>query len=92
MVTHSRILAWKVPWTVEPGGLQSMGLQGVRHGREAEHECMHTHSLPRNNFEAYLHSINTVVINFLFYLLIVTIHSANTIENLSCLRNCAEHY
>ena len=27
MATHSRILAWKIPWTEEPGGLQSMGLQ-----------------------------------------------------------------
>ena len=25
MVTHSRILAWEIPWTEEPGGLQSMG-------------------------------------------------------------------
>ena len=31
MVTHSSILAWRIPWTVEPGGLQSMGLQRVRH-------------------------------------------------------------
>ena len=29
--THSSILAWRIPWTEEPGGLQSMGLQGVRH-------------------------------------------------------------
>ena len=28
--THSSILAWKIPWTEEPGGLQSMGLQRVR--------------------------------------------------------------
>jgi len=27
METHSSILAWKTPWTEEPGGLQSMGLQ-----------------------------------------------------------------
>ena len=27
MVTHSSILAWRIPWTEEPGGLQSMGLQ-----------------------------------------------------------------
>ena len=27
MTTHSRILAWEIPWTEEPGGLQSMGLQ-----------------------------------------------------------------
>ena len=27
MVTHSSILAWRIPWTEEPGGLQSMGSQ-----------------------------------------------------------------
>ena len=31
MATHSDILAWKIPWTEEFGGLQSMGLQRVRH-------------------------------------------------------------
>ena len=31
MATHSRILAWKIPRTEESGGLQSMGLQRVRH-------------------------------------------------------------
>ena len=31
MATHSSILAWKIPWTGEPGGLQSMGLQRVGH-------------------------------------------------------------
>ena len=31
MSTHSSILAWRIPWTEEPGGLQSMGLQRVRH-------------------------------------------------------------
>ena len=30
MATHSNILAWKIPWTEKPGGLQSMGLQRVR--------------------------------------------------------------
>ena len=29
--THSSILAWRIPWTEEPFGLQSMGLQKVRH-------------------------------------------------------------
>ena len=29
--THSSILAWRIPWTEEPGGLQSMGLQRVGH-------------------------------------------------------------
>ena len=30
MVTHSSILAWEIPWTEEPGGLQFMGSQSVR--------------------------------------------------------------
>ena len=31
IATHSSILVWEIPWTEEPGGLQSMGLQRVRH-------------------------------------------------------------
>ena len=31
MATHSSILAWKIPWTEDPGGLQSMGSQRVGH-------------------------------------------------------------
>ena len=30
MATHSRVLAWEIPWTEEPGGLQSVGSQRVR--------------------------------------------------------------
>ena len=33
MVTHSSFLAWRIPWTEEPGGLQSMGSKRVRHDR-----------------------------------------------------------
>ena len=32
MATYSSILAWKIPWTEEPGGLQSMGLRKSRTG------------------------------------------------------------
>ena len=31
MATHSCILAWRIPWTKEPGGLQSMGSQRLGH-------------------------------------------------------------
>ena len=37
MPTHSSILAYKIPRTEESGGMQSMGLQGVRHDRVTEH-------------------------------------------------------
>ena len=33
MATHSSILAWRIPWAEEPGGLQSMGSQRVRHSQ-----------------------------------------------------------
>ena len=31
LATHSSILAWRIPWTEHPDGLQSMGSEGVRH-------------------------------------------------------------
>ena len=34
MATHSSILAWRIPWTQEPGRLQSMGSQRIRHDSE----------------------------------------------------------
>ena len=37
MATHSSILAWRIPWTEEPGGLQSMGSQRARHEPATEH-------------------------------------------------------
>ena len=37
MATHSSILAWRIPWTEEPGGLQSMGSQRVGHNWAIKH-------------------------------------------------------
>ena len=37
MATHSSILAWKISWAEEPGGLQSMGSQRVWHDWATEH-------------------------------------------------------
>ena len=39
MATHSSILAWRIPWTEEPRGLQSMGSQRVRHNGEDNTHC-----------------------------------------------------
>ena len=38
MATHSRILAWRIPWAEEPGGLQSMGSQKVNMTEATEHK------------------------------------------------------
>ena len=44
MAIHSSILAWKIPWTEEPGEQQSMGLQRVRHNWVTNtHTHTHTH-------------------------------------------------
>ena len=37
MAAHSTILAWRIPWIEEPGGLQSMGSQTVRHELVTKH-------------------------------------------------------
>ena len=51
MATHSSVLAWKIPWTEEPGGLQgvacgaTVGLQRVRHNCTCTRMHTHTHTL-----------------------------------------------
>ena len=44
--THSSILAWRIPWTEEPGGLQSMGLQ------RDTHTHTHTRNIISQNVES----------------------------------------
>ena len=57
MATHSSILAWRIPWTEEPGGLQSMGSQSQRLSRDEQRKpkpkpkpssTQHEPKLPRN--------------------------------------------
>ena len=43
IATHSSALAWRIPWTEEPGGLQSMGSQRVRHDWAQTQPHMHTY-------------------------------------------------
>ena len=43
MATHSSTLAWEIPWTEEPGGLQSMGSQRVGHDLATKHST-HAHT------------------------------------------------
>ena len=48
MATHSSILAWEIPWTEEPSGLQSMGSQRVRHDRTTKQQKQQSVTLLRN--------------------------------------------
>ena len=53
MVTHSNILAWRIPWTEEPGGLQSMGSQRVGHDW-----VTNTHTLATSHLKVLGRNIN----------------------------------
>ena len=49
MATHSSILAWRIPWTEEPAGLQSMGSQRIGHDGVTKHKHQNTlKDTPRN--------------------------------------------
>ena len=64
MATHSSILAWKIPWLEEPGGLLSMGLQKIGHDWAPElawaHACVHACSY------THTHILAEVYRNFCF--------------------------
>ena len=63
MATDSSILAWEIPRTEEPGGLQSMGSQRVRH------DWTHTHAQAQN-YKFMLHKMWTQVASRIVYLLL----------------------
>ena len=68
MATHSSILAWRIPWTEEPGRLQSMGWQRVRHdwATKKEKKCiMHTEKMKRTrdkSIQLNSHKVHTCMI------------------------------
>ena len=57
MATHSSILAWRVPWTLEPSELQSMGLQRGDMNERLTHTHTHTHT----------HTLTIVLILFIMF-------------------------
>ena len=45
MATHSSVLAWRIPWTDEPGGLQSLGRKESDMTEETGHTCIYKYIL-----------------------------------------------
>ena len=54
MATHSSILAWKIPWTEEPGGLEFMGSKKVRHDLVTKQELYSTENSTRYYLMTYM--------------------------------------
>ena len=53
MAVHSSILAWRIPWSEEPGGLLSMGSQRVGYDWVTKHTCNVQHIFRPNTFSTY---------------------------------------
>ena len=54
MATHSRILAWEIPWTEEPGGLQSMGSQRVEYDLVTSQQQQHIKKIGHKRYSKTL--------------------------------------
>ena len=63
MATHSRILAWRIPWTEEPGGLQSIGSQTAGHDQSDLARCTGWKIIKRQDYEC--HSAETFCLLFI---------------------------
>ena len=68
MATHSSILAWKIPWTEEPGRVQSMGLQRVGHNWVTSLTFFILSLVKDNQFYWSFQRTNFCFIDFLYFL------------------------
>ena len=68
--THSNILAWRIPWTEAPGGLQSMGSQRAGHDRVTK---THTHPTAETNMPPYFDFIIFILIIKTTYLKVIAL-------------------
>ena len=92
MATHSSILAWKIPWTEEPGRLQSMGSQRVGHDWETFF-LFFSYCLFRHNAIAHLieqmHVLSCSNPQFTIGLVLGVVHSVGLNK---CKMTCIHHY
>ena len=63
MATHSRFLAWRIPWTEKPGGLYSPWDCRVGHNRATKHTRMHALSPPKGECAKNVPAVSKVPLN-----------------------------
>ena len=59
MATHSSVLSWTIPWTEEPGGLQSMGVTKESDMTEQISTHTHTHTQAHVHTHAHTHTVDS---------------------------------
>ena len=75
MTTHSSVLAWRIPWTEETGGLQSVGLPRVGHnGSDLSQVDIYIHINIYVDIYAYILKLNCDTYIFIVYTYIKCIH------------------
>ena len=79
VAAHSNILAWRIPWTEEPGGLQSMGSQELDTTEQLTQEKFHLSLSHKSNCFPYFHFFSQPDFQFLF-----TLYSSYSILNAIC--------
>ena len=95
---HSSILAWTIPWTEEPGGLQSTGSQRVGHNWGTEHACRfiirlkcRSYSQPIHIIKSWYTTIDIEVIEPLSKVYRSFLSSFTTVTDLNCSSICHSH-
>ena len=92
MTTHSSILAWRIPWTEEPGGLQSMGSQRVGHDWATKHSTLILNILPNSFPPSLLVSLPPTDPTPIGFCLCLFLHQSNLQARLDSLRlNISTH-
>jgi len=74
MATHSSILAWEIPWAEEPGGLQSLESQRVRHNLATQQEKQQIVTKKKNHIEFPLSMLLTHTFAQYFQILMFHVH------------------
>ena len=91
MATHSSTLAWRIPWTEEPGGLQSTGSQRVGHDwtTSLTHSLMHLYSVPLNLcFSIWKHMQKQKITKMLVHLGYIDLVPCDTVTQLRTIIFC----
>ena len=87
MATHSSVLAWRIPWTEELGGLQSIGSKRVKYNLATKEQYRHRHRYIFQTFK-YIYIIFPQLSSYSFYNDIRNCYNTKINSNWFSMRHC----